>query len=78
MGRPFGSNGQPSQDQGEELYMVTDVARHFHVDETTVRRWVREGSMQAVKLPHKGKRIPLRFTGDQVRQIDPNFGKEQW
>jgi len=44
-----------------ELLTVSEVARILRVDETTVRRWAKQGSMEAVILPHVGKRQALRI-----------------
>ena len=40
----------------EELLTVQEVAAIFRVDEATVRRWIKHGTLEAVKLPHRGKR----------------------
>lgn len=44
----------------EELLTVRDVAQHLRVDGTTVRRWINAGALQAVTLPHVGKRQAYR------------------
>ena len=41
----------------ERLYRVPEVARHLGVHVQTIRRWVREGSMQAVRAGRQ-LRIP--------------------
>lgn len=46
-----------------ELLTVRDVARELRVDDTTVRRWVKEGVLPAIDLPSRpsaGKR-PRHF-----------------
>jgi excisionase family DNA binding protein len=45
----------------EELLTVREVARRLRVDETTVRRWIKSGALEAVTLPHKGKRQAYRI-----------------
>jgi len=45
----------------EELLTVYEVAHVLRVDETTVRRWVTQGVLAAVVLPHKGKRQTYRI-----------------
>jgi len=45
----------------QELLTVAEVARTLRVDETTVRRWVKQGLLEAVTLPHKGKRQGYRI-----------------
>ena len=40
----------------EELLTVREVARRLRVDDTTVRRWITSGVLDAISLPHRGKR----------------------
>lgn len=44
----------------DELLTVREVAHRLRVDDTTVRRWIKSGALQAVTLPHKGKRQAYR------------------
>jgi excisionase family DNA binding protein len=44
----------------EELLTVREVARRLRVDDTTVRRWIKSGALEAITLPHKGKRQAYR------------------
>ncbi|WP_242527432.1 helix-turn-helix domain-containing protein [Ktedonosporobacter rubrisoli] len=44
----------------DELLTVREVARHLRVDDTTVRRWIKTGALEAVTLPHRGKRRGYR------------------
>lgn len=46
--------------QADELLTVREVARHLRVDDTTVRRWIKNGVLEAVTLPHSGKRRGYR------------------
>jgi excisionase family DNA binding protein len=48
---------------GSDLLTVREVARKLRVDDTTVRRWIKSGALDAVALPHTGKR-----SGYRVRQ----------
>lgn len=48
-----------NEDQ-EELLTVREVARRLRVDDTTVRRWIKNGSLEAITLPHRGKRQAYR------------------
>lgn len=50
-----------SQNGNEQLLTVKEVAKWLHVDETTVRRWIKSGLLEAVHLPHKGKREIYRI-----------------
>jgi excisionase family DNA binding protein len=43
-----------------ELLTVSEVARILRVDDTTVRRWVKQGALDAVTLPHQGRRRTYR------------------
>ncbi|GAC1366983.1 MAG: hypothetical protein NVS2B12_28690 [Ktedonobacteraceae bacterium] len=45
---------------GGDLLTVREVARHLRVDDTTVRRWIKSGALDAVALPHSGKRRGYR------------------
>ena len=56
-------------DQTEELLTVREVANILRVDETTVRRWIKDGALQAIKLPHDGKRVTHRVKRSTVNSI---------
>ncbi len=43
-----------------DLLTVHEVARHLRVDDTTVRRWIKSGALEAITLPHRGKRRGYR------------------
>lgn len=45
----------------DELLTVREVAERLRVDETTVRRWITNGALEAISLPHKGKRHAWRI-----------------
>jgi excisionase family DNA binding protein len=45
----------------DELLTVHEVARRLRVDDTTVRRWIKSGALEAVTLPHRGKRQAYRI-----------------
>jgi excisionase family DNA binding protein len=36
-----------------QLLTVSEVARRLRVDSTTVRRWIKEGALDAILLPGK-------------------------
>jgi excisionase family DNA binding protein len=46
--------------QQRDLLTTDEVAKYLRVDVTTVRRWIKEGAMDAVALPHTGKRRAYR------------------
>jgi excisionase family DNA binding protein len=48
------------QEQREVLLTVQEVARTLRVDDTTVRRWIKTGVLEAVVLPHQGTRQAYR------------------
>ena len=50
-----------AENQKEELLTVREVARRLRVDDTTVRRWIKSGALQAITLPHRGKRQAYRI-----------------
>ncbi len=45
----------------EELLTIPEFARALRVDDTTARRWVKNGTLAAVILPHRGKRQAYRI-----------------
>ena len=48
-------------EEPERLLTVREVARQLRVDDTTVRRWIKSGSLEAITLPHRGKRQAYRI-----------------
>jgi excisionase family DNA binding protein len=52
---------QPLDDDGDELLTVCEVAKRLRVDDTTVRRWIKNGALDAITLPHRGKRRAYRI-----------------
>jgi excisionase family DNA binding protein len=51
---------EAGQATGRDLLTVREVARNLRVDDTTVRRWIKSGALDAVALPHTGKRCGYR------------------
>lgn len=47
-------------DEGD-LLTVREVAKQLRVDDTTVRRWIKNGVLEAISLPHKGARQAYRI-----------------
>ena len=45
----------------ETLLTVREVAKRLRVDEATVRRWIKNGTLEAVTLPHPGTRQQHRI-----------------
>ncbi len=54
-------HGETAMAEEEELLTVREVARRLRVDDTTVRRWIKSGALEAVTLPHRGKRQAYRI-----------------
>jgi excisionase family DNA binding protein len=44
-----------------ELLTVSEVARILRVDDTTVRRWAKQGTLEVVVLPHVNDRQGYRI-----------------
>lgn len=44
-----------------DLLTVREVARQLRVDDTTVRRWIKNGILEAITLPHRGARQAYRI-----------------
>lgn len=45
----------------DPLLTVHEVAQRLRVDDTTVRRWITKGILDAVHLPHKNERQAYRI-----------------
>jgi excisionase family DNA binding protein len=59
-----------------DLLTVSEVATVLRVDDTTVRRWVKLGVLDAVTLPHKGRRQAYRIKQETVdRLLQPDSQK---
>ena len=50
-----------TQEEESSLITVKELAQELRVDETTVRRWAKQGILEVVTLPHRGKRKMLRI-----------------
>jgi excisionase family DNA binding protein len=46
------------KDPQETVLTVREVARRLRVDDTTVRRWIKSGALEAITLPHRGNSNP--------------------
>lgn len=56
-------------DETDELLTVSEVARRLRVDDTTVRRWIKSGVLEAITLPHKGKRQAYRVKKSTIDKL---------
>jgi excisionase family DNA binding protein len=53
----------------KELLTVQEVANMLRVDEATVRRWIKGGTLDSIKLPHRGKREVHRIRRSTMNLI---------
>ena len=58
-----------AESHNEELLTVQEVANRLRVTEATVRRWIKNGSMDAIKLPHRGKREVYRIRQSTLKTV---------
>jgi excisionase family DNA binding protein len=56
-------------EHADELLTVREVARRLRVDDTTVRRWIKHGTLEAVSLPHVGKRQAYRVRRSTIETL---------
>jgi excisionase family DNA binding protein len=47
-------------DNNEKLLTISEVSKILRVDPTTTRRWIKSGALDAVMLPHVGRRQAYR------------------
>ena len=52
---------KPLDEEEDDLLTVREVARRLRVDDTTVRRWIKNSVLDAITLPHRGKRQVYRI-----------------
>ena len=48
---------------------MSEVARILRVDDTTVRRWVKQGALEAVILPHVRERQAYRIKKETLDKL---------
>ena len=53
----------------KELLKVHEVAEILRVDDTTVRRWIKGGALEAVTLPHVNERQAYRVRRSDVDKV---------
>ncbi len=51
------------------LLTVHEVAKRLRVDDTTVRRWITNGILLAITLPHSGKRQSYRIAQSELDRV---------
>ena len=52
-----------------DLLTVREVAEQLRVDDTTVRRWIKGGVLEAVPLPHRGLRQAYRIRRSTLENL---------
>jgi excisionase family DNA binding protein len=52
-----------------DLLTVSEVAHMLRVDDTTVRRWVKQGALEAVVLPHVNERQAYRIKRETLDKV---------
>ena len=59
-----------------DLLTVKSVAKQLRVDETTVRRWIKDHVLEAVALPHVGTRVAYRVKRGTLQKLlkEPPLG----
>lgn len=53
----------------DRLLTIQNVAKQLCVDDTTVRRWVLAGVVEAIELPHVGPRRRFRIKQSTMTQL---------
>ncbi|GCE27939.1 hypothetical protein KDA_34230 [Dictyobacter alpinus] len=56
-------------EEKDELLTVREVARRLRVDDTTVRRWIKSGALEAIALPHRAKRQAYRIKRSTLESL---------
>lgn len=52
-----------------DLLTVSEVAGMLRVDDTTVRRWIQQGALEAVILPHVNERQAYRIRRETLEKL---------
>ncbi|HTI15331.1 MAG TPA: helix-turn-helix domain-containing protein [Dictyobacter sp.] len=52
-----------------DLLTISEVADILRVDDTTVRRWVKQGVLEAVILPHVSERQAYRIKRETLEKL---------
>ena len=51
------------------LLTIPEVANILRVDDATVRRWIRKGTLEAVTLPSKSERLSYRIKKSTLDKV---------
>src|SRR5947209_3142552 len=60
---------QNPRTEKDDLLTIREVAQRLRVDTTTVRRWISLGLLEAIVLPHRGKRQAYRVRKRTLEQL---------
>jgi excisionase family DNA binding protein len=52
-----------------DLLTVAEVAEILRVDDTTIRRWIKQGALEAVILPHINERLAYRIPRTAINKV---------
>lgn len=52
-----------------ELLTISEVAQTLRVDDSTVRRWIKQGALEAVVLPHAHYRQGYRIKREILDKV---------
>jgi len=64
-----GTGDSAMSESKDELLTVREIAKRLRVDDTTVRRWIKSGALEAITLPHKGKRQAYRVKSSTLGKL---------
>lgn len=53
----------------DKLLKVSSVATYLSVSNTTVRKWIKQGILDAIELPSSGKRDNIRIRQSSLLKI---------
>lgn len=63
-------NEEETQEPADhELLTIREVSKALRVDDTTTRRWVTQGILDAVILPYGGKRKSYRIKRSVLNEL---------
>ena len=51
------------------LLTVAEVAKALRLDDTTIRRYVKQGLLEAIRLPHRGTRQAYRIKQETLDNL---------
>lgn len=61
-----------------DLLTVNEVSHIMRVDDTTVRRWIKLGVLDAIILPHTGNRMCYRIPREALhRALDNTSARKE-